>query len=250
MRKAFGREDLEQVFKTVGEKISQPVRVFLLGGGAMAFRNQKAATKDLDLLFENAGDCKLFSSALSNLGFSEKPGLEKAYSEMAASGGIWENGSGFRFDLFVGMVCNAIRLSRGVKKRSTKLGSYGNLEVMLVSNEDVILLKSITEREDDTNDIAAIIISSQVDWSIFLGECRAQSGERPWFGPVLDKLNELREKRGIDAPITREIEKLYQLSAIRDAYKIRLAKGMAREVAITELKKLGFTEKEIKEAKI
>lgn len=250
MRKEFGSEELEKAFKEVGGKVVRRLRVFLLGGGAMAFRKQKAATKDLDLLFENSSDCKMFSSALTAMGFSEKSSLEKEYSEMEASGGIWENEGGFRFDLFVTIVCNALCLSNGVRARSSLLGNYGNLEVMLVSNEDVILFKSITEREGDTNDIAAIVNASKVDWSIVLVECNAQSGERHWFGPVLDKLNELREKHGITAAIMPEIEKLSEGAAIRDAYRRRLEKGLSKKKAVSELKKLGFTKKELEQAKL
>ncbi len=248
MRAAFGKDELENVFEAVGRRIPRRMKVFLLGGGAMAFRGQKVATKDLDLVFDTLSDCRAFSKAISSLGFAQKHVLTPAYSKMDAAGGIWQDADGFRFDLFVGTVCNALKLSVGVKKRSALLSSFGKLGVMLVSNEDVILFKSITERQGDSNDIAAIVASAPVDWETVLAECRAQSGKRPWYGSLVDKFADLKERHGIDAPIAGQVQKLYELSAIRESYRIKRKKGLTNKQAVAQLKKDGFTAKELKEA--
>ncbi len=249
MKKAFGKAPLLELLEKIGDALDGSVTVYLIGGGAMAFRNQKDETKDLDLVFTSNRDCQRFSKVLPGLGFESKQVLEKAYEKMDATGGIWE-GSGPRLDLFVKTVCKALSLSASMEARGTLLGTFGKLRVIMLSNEDIILLKAITERPDDSDDIARIVTSVGVDWEVILQECVSQSGERQWFGPVLDKLNELRDKHGISAPITREIEELDELSVIRDAYRRRLEKGLSKEKAIGELRKLGFTQKELKQAKL
>ena len=50
MRKDFNLQYLEKEFQQIGANIQTPIIAYLLGGGAMSFRGQKNATKDLDVL--------------------------------------------------------------------------------------------------------------------------------------------------------------------------------------------------------
>jgi hypothetical protein len=223
------------------------MEIFLLGGGAMCFRNQKNATKDLDLVFKNADDFKAFAEAINAIGFSEPKAIESIYKEMKPAG-IWENKDNFRLDLFVKKVCGALELSEKMTARAELLANYGNLAVKIVSNEDVILFKGITERLDDTNDIAAIIRTSDVDWEIILQECIAQSQARAWYGSLCNKLVEINEKHGITAPIIRKLQKLDEKERLQDACKMRLKTGLTRKETAAELLQLGFKKKEIEDA--
>ncbi len=216
----------------------------------MVFRNQKQETKDVDLLFEKPSECRLFSQALGKMGFAGETRLEKAYEEMHADGGIWKSPEGARFDLFVKTVCNALSLSKAMKKRSEPLEAYGRLQVRSMSNEDVILLKGITNRTRDTDDIAAVTRTAKVDWGIVLGECRNQSSSRQWYGSLLNKLQELKDRHGIDIPIANELEKLDELSLLKEAYARRKAKGWSHAQAVEELRKHGATDNELSQAEI
>ena len=246
MRKGFTKTDLEEEFEKIGGRLEKRTEVFLLGGGAMCFRGQKNATKDLDLVFKTAGDFKGFAVALARLGFTEPAKLEFAYEEMKASG-IWQNKPGFRFDLFVKTVCGALSLSDDMVSRSELLGDYGNLIVRMVSNEDVLLFKGITERPADVTDMAEIIRLANINWNVLLQECRNQSKTRAWYGSLYNKMLEL-EERGIAPPITKTLEELDKKATLRAAYQLRITRGLNRASAVEELVKLGFTEKEIDEA--
>ncbi len=85
IRASYGKQELLDEFKKIGEQIPAPITVFLFGGGAMAFRNQKTATKDLDLVFENYGDYEKFTDALEKIGFFQAKSFEKEYEKMHAS---------------------------------------------------------------------------------------------------------------------------------------------------------------------
>jgi len=210
----------------------------------MCFRDQKNATKDLDLVFSSAKSYHEFVRALRELGFKEPPRLERAYEKMEAAS-IWQDESGFRFDLFVKTVCNALSMSKGMRKRSELLGEFGRLEVRIVSNEDVILFKSVTERPGDADDIAAIARRARIDWRTVLNECIRQSRKRAWYGALCNKLEELKARHGIDIPIRRELERLYKQWLVKKAYENHLKKGLSKKQALAELKKRGFTEKEL-----
>ncbi len=246
-RKSFDRNALEAAFSNIGSLLQSPIVVYLLGGGAMCFRNQKPGTKDLDLVFTSHKEFLAFSSALKKAGFVESEKLEFAYEAMHASG-IWQNKEEFRFDLFVNTVCKALSLSESMAKRSKSLSIYGKLDVRIVSNEDVILFKGITERSDDANDMVAIIRSSAIDWDVVLQECKEQSNTaRAWYGLLHDKFMEL-EKQGISPPITGQLLKLDNMSIVREAFEAQIHKGMNRKQAKAALLAMGFTKEEIEEA--
>ncbi|MFH1199455.1 MAG: DUF6036 family nucleotidyltransferase [Candidatus Micrarchaeota archaeon] len=244
MRKAFERNDLTLALERIGSILALPVDVFLLGGGAMVFRDQKTATKDLDLVFRNAAGCKAFVSAVEKNGFTRAKNLEPAYLKMDAMG-VWHDKNGFRLDLFVRTVCGCLEVTPSVVKRAELFGEFGKLKVGLVSNEDVVLFKAVTERPNDVDDIAAIVRTARIDWKVILEECKLQSAKRSWHGLVCNKFNELSEKHGIDAPILREVCRLDRASIVTEAYRRRREAGKSQDIAIKELKKLGFTEKEL-----
>jgi hypothetical protein len=240
----FTKGDLEDMFRKIGKRLPKKVEAFLLGGGAMCFRNQKNATKDLDLVFKDLNSFNAFASAIAKLGFAKPKKVETEYKEMEASG-IWENRDGFRLDLFVGKVCGALELSERMAARSEPLGTYGNMAVKMASNEDVILFKGITERIDDANDIAAIIRTSSIKWDVVLAECAAQSKARAWYGSLYNKMVELEEMHKITVPIARKLKKLDNAEILREAYATRINSGLSRKAAVDELIKIGFTKKEI-----
>jgi len=225
-RTGFGKEKLESFFAEMGNELRIPIKVYLLGGGAMCFRNQKNATKDLDLVFASAREYNEFVKILPKLGFKAQAAVSSEYADMNAAG-IWDEPNGFRLDL---------------------LGVYGKLFVQAVSNTDIVLFKSITERSDDAADIASIVRSSKVDWQAVLNECKMQSKDRPWYGALLNKLYEIKDKHGINAPIAKQVEELYKASLIQHKVSQLQEGGMAKEEIRAELKRRGFTDREIKKA--
>lgn len=244
----FSKQGLEDLFSKLGSTIRRPVEGYLLGGGAMAFRDQKATTKDIDVIVQMRKEAKEIAFALKKLDYIKARNLESEYEAMNAQGGIWQAKGRVRVDLFVNKVCNCLSLTQNMRKRSIKLGDYGKLSVFLVSNEDVILFKGITQRPDDANDIASIVRSASISWDAVLKECISQSKERAWFGPLLDKIEELKT-RDIAVPIEQQLVRLDEERAIREAFKRRLKKMTAKQ-AVRELKQIGFTQKELEKAGI
>ncbi len=240
----FKKEKLKESFQKIGEELNKPLTVFMFGGGAMAFRNQKQGTKDLDLVIQNQGEFRDFANALEKSGFHEIHKLEKPYQQMAASG-IWENKEEFRLDVFVKTVCNALELTPSVEKRSELLEKFGNLTVKMFSSEDLILFKGITDRPADTEDVSTIIKSAKVNWDVVLEECTLQSKKRAWHGSLLNKINEIEEKDKLTIPITKELQKLSDRAILAQFYKDKREEGKRHEEILKELKARGFTESEI-----
>ncbi len=243
IRKSFTKDDLNEVFKQIGGLLKESVEVFMVGGGAMAFRDQKTATKDLDLILKNSKDFDVFTKAIGRMGFKEPVRVETPYRRMEAN---FLEKNGFRFDLFIETVCGALKLSKSIVRRSQLLEVYGKLSVRIVSNEDVILFKGVTERPDDVNDIYLIIRGSTIDWNVILKECENQSGTRPFYGALYNQLEDLEKKYGLTLPITKKLQKLDEKEMIKEKYSEIKRKVTTHSETLKELKKLGFKEKEIK----
>ena len=244
MEKMFGKEYLLGFFNRIGETLSTSTEAFILGGGAMCFRGQKNGTKDLDIVFRGKLEAGVFARCAKIVGFSRPKRLEGAYLMMKASE-ILEGADGFRLDIFSKTVCDALSLSDSMIRRAEGLGKYGKLTVNLISNEDIILFKGITERARDADDIAAVIRSSDIDWKIIMEECRSQSTMYSWYGMLYNKFSELEERHGIKSPIMSRLLKLDREELVRNAFERRLTRGSKRAEVIAELKKMGFTKKEL-----
>jgi len=240
----FDKKYLEEIFQRIGEKLPKKTKAFVLGGGAMCFRGQKDGTKDLDIVFNGDATARDFFECAKEEEFAVPSSLGKAYVAMQAYG-VLENNDEFRFDIFSKKVCGKLGLSKKMKLRAEKFGTYGNLEVYLVSNEDVVLFKAVTSRPRDADDIAAVVRSTKVEWDLILEECKAQSKKEPWYGLLYEKFAEIEERHGISAPIMKELLELDRQSALKEEYRRLRKQGATEYGAIQELRKQGFTEKEL-----
>ncbi len=162
----------------------------------------KAATKDIDVLLSTHEETAELIHALLKSGYhiiqTDRLGAE--YQEMLATQ-ILENEDGFRWDIFLEYVCKKLRLSTGMIERSKVLFKSGLLMVRLISKEDVFLLKTVTERDDDEADLL-LIARSKVDWELVLRECMSQSREYLRCEvDLFDKLDKLGTSYGLETPI-------------------------------------------------
>jgi hypothetical protein len=208
-RPSFNRYYLQQEFEKLDAK-TRPVTLYLIGGGAMAFYGLKDATKDIDIILTSAEQLEELLIALSSVGY-KKPDqalVTKSYCKMQTSA-IMENKEGFRWDLFVNKVCNALILSEEIKQRAKQLYKGSNLTVLITSKEDIFFFKGITEREADLDDMR-ILSESGLDWKLISKECQMQSAMAgvPWEMALSQNLQDLKQRYHIDAPIAKEIRRV------------------------------------------
>jgi hypothetical protein len=236
-RRAFDKAYLKQEFDKLTAKTTQTITLFLIGGGAMAFYGLKDATKDVDIILNSPNELNYLKTALKAINYKEpEPNLITSTYNNMETNAILENQDGFRWDLFVNKVCNALSLSTPMRQRSTQLYKSGILTVLIASKEDVFLLKGITEREADLDDMR-ILAESGLNWKTINEECKNQSASsgRIWEDALYQKLLDLKEKYHIESPI----EKLLQDSAEKKLITITL---------VGEIKKGNNTIKSIAQA--
>ena len=95
MRPTFGREYIENEFQRIGEGLSEPLTVYLIGGGAMSLRDLKGATKDIDLVVPDGDAYGQLWALLMDLGYAEVQSLDPDYRALGATSCV-ENDDGCR----------------------------------------------------------------------------------------------------------------------------------------------------------
>lgn len=119
---------------------------------------------------------------------------------------------GMKIDLFVKRVCNKLTLSSGMKARSETVSQYGSISLRMCAREDIFLLKSVTERTRDLDDMAALYRQG-LDGKIILQECYEQASyassndERIWEAFLLAKVVEMEDLYGLTVPWKRRLER-------------------------------------------
>ena len=76
MRPTFGREYIENEFRRIGDGLSKPLTVYLIGGGAMSLRDLTGATKDIDLVVPDGDAYGQLWAVLMDLGYAEVQSLD------------------------------------------------------------------------------------------------------------------------------------------------------------------------------
>jgi len=202
MRKRELMEELERVSRL----LPQRTRLLLIGGAPMVFREQKDGTIDIDVVALSERDKTALENAMRRLGYVKKGKM------------LFENRvTKFRIQVDTGKFIRtpiSSRMLDRAEKRHLK-----NLELLLLSNEDNIMFKSMTERERDIEDIQKIISSTKIDWNIIYEETKRLTEEEilkkgldeatlyPAFVAV--KLREVKDKYNlIDEKIISKFEDL------------------------------------------
>lgn len=192
-------EDQRGIFELMGEKLREKVKVWVIGGSAMLYYGFKEVTKDVDIVLDNKKNKEEIIRVLKELGFRERL-AKMLYGDRENLPLLLQRGED-RFDIFYKKIVSSY-LSEEIKKRVSKVYEYGNLVVEVVSPEDIILLKSATERAGDRLDAAEIIKRIKVNWEVLIEESVNQMKLSKDIVPLslYDFLGELKEDLKVEIP--------------------------------------------------
>lgn len=209
MRPTFGGEYIENEFQRLADGFSSPLHVYLIGGGAMSLRDLKAATNDIDLVVTDGDAHGRLWRVLMNLGYTEVQSLEPDYQALGATSCV-ENGDGCRLDIFNQQVADKLILTRGMRERSDPFRTTDNLNVRLVSNEDIFLFKLVAGRDDDIEDMN-MLVQTGIDYEIVRTELETQIdrlGDDQFVTYANEALVELEERYGVTTPLEDRVQDL------------------------------------------
>jgi len=193
--KMISTKDQEELFTLIAEYLEKDIQCVAIGGTAMMFSNYKNTTKDIDLVFKNEEDRNTFIKAIKKLGYKEQGiGIiyDKKRKEHKGKPVMYTRGEE-RFDLFTKNVFGyAISFTqKGITQRVDVIGKK-ELNIHIPTIEELILLKAITGREKDYEDIETIIeIEKNVNWTIIVDKAITQQKTNKW---ILIDLEETLQK--------------------------------------------------------
>jgi hypothetical protein len=209
MRPTFSREYIEDEFRRIADSLSDPLTIYLIGGGAMSLRDLKAATKDIDLVVTDGDAYGQLWAVLVDLGYAEVQPLDPDYRALGATNCV-ENDDGCRLDIFNQQVANKLVLTDGMRERSEPFLATGALTIQLVSNEDVFLFKLIAGRDDDIEDMN-MLVQAGLNYDVVRSELEAQIdrlGDDQVATFANEALSDLDEQYGVTTPIEDRIQEL------------------------------------------
>lgn len=199
-------KQIEELFKKLNKITEKKINLFIIGGAALLHKGLKNATKDIDIIVNSKKEFLEFKNSLKKLDF--KPQLpEKGYKHMNLNQ-IFQKEE-FRIDLFEKEVCGKFSLTKEMMQRANNIINLNHINVAFCSNEDILLFKTMTEREGDLEDCINLATLG-IDWKIILKELQnqiKQSKRDVWITWVGERLD-LLEDKGLTIPIMDELNKL------------------------------------------
>lgn len=173
--------DQDDLFRLISKQLHSDLTCYAFGGNAMMYYGYKEKTKDVDLLFETLKGRDEFIRVLKTLGYEETSPITIYIPEKLRDPHrplMFKREEG-RFDLFVTKIFRTA-LSPKMKEDLFAVQEYKDkytLTVKVLRKEQIVLLKAVTDRENDFRDIRNILEQEKTfDWDYFLDEVLWQAG--------------------------------------------------------------------------
>ncbi len=202
-RKAF-----PDLFRLLGHTIRNPLEIYLIGGEVMRMRGLKRATKDVDIVVADETSFSVLRDAVTKLGYRPLGGEEISMMDRRLKpSGIFVREDYPRIDIFTHTIARALILSKPMIMRAEQI-NIGRLILRMASNEDLLLLKSVTEREGDVYDMIQLAKVVGFDWRIVMGELMNQEKEtgRQFCLELLESIEAIEKGTGLKVSIHRQLE--------------------------------------------
>jgi hypothetical protein len=205
-------KDQEYLFKLIADYLKSDIECIAIGGTAMMFYGYKTTTKDIDLVFKNNIDRKTFIGAIEELGYKQSS-LKFIYNKKILNNKnkplIYTRGDE-RFDLFVKDVFG---FEIDFKKFSQRHDFIGKKELIILTalKEDILILKSVTNRDKDYEDIETIAkIEKDLNWNYILNEAIKKSVNHPWI--LIDLEEKMQKLKNVIFIKKEYFDKIYKKS--------------------------------------
>lgn len=190
-------QDQESLFRLIADYLESDIECIAIGGTAMMFLGYKNTTKDIDLVFKNKEDRDVFIGAIERLGYT-KASTKLVYKKNIETKNkpiIYTRGEE-RFDIFIRDVFGfeIDFKSEHITQRHDFIGKKEFI-IYVLNKEHIVLLKSITNRDKDIEDIETIVTKEPlIDWNQIINLAIAQRKNKSWILIDLEeKMQHLRK---------------------------------------------------------
>lgn len=208
------------LFEEIGKNLSSQVTAYLIGGENMRIKGLKSRTKDIDIVVETKEDYDLVMNAFTKLGYAPKGNVEFSTEDLRLYPSIiLQHTNRSRIDLYTKKILRTLSLSSHMISRSNII-HFGNMKLGILCNEDVFLLKAVTSREGDIQDMATLVRMNYVgnnefqqrtfDWDVVWEEILNQENEnniQTFTEIIADNIEWLSEQTGIIPPFGTKLQR-------------------------------------------
>ena len=173
---------LESQLRKVATFGENPATAFIVGGGAMVIHGFRERAPDLDVLVDSFDRLQIIDRALIEAGFT---GSKDIATEAEPTNLCMYHDDAFRdIDLWTDDADADLnhRLTDGVRDRSESFVSGEYIDFRVISREDLIVSKLLTERLKDLSDFRSILetdLDRTVIRSELVAQCELQDREVP-----------------------------------------------------------------------
>ena len=196
-----------KLFEEIGEQLEKPVKAYLFGGENMRKKGIKPRTKDCDIIVTDGDEGNALVACLEQIGYRSLNKLHFTEDDNRIDPfDILEHPARSRIDLFKTRIARKLLLSENMIKRST-VEEFGKLILHSICNEDLFLLKAVTLREGDIQDLGLIVQAGNFDWKIVWKELLRQEHDTKtnFSSSILESLDDLHEQTGINSPFYKRL---------------------------------------------
>jgi Transcriptional regulators of sugar metabolism len=210
-------EGYPQLFEEITTKLTDSAEIYLFGGENMRIKGLKDRTKDCDIAVRDNYSYNLIIRALEEMGYRHigPTGLSLDDKRIESSA-ILVHQYRSRVDIFKETIMKKMHVSNRMIQRADKkiFGDSHKLTLGILSNEDIFLLKSLTYRDGDIEDMRKIIQSGNFNWDI-----------------VWDELIEQERDTGdqFSSIFLENIDDLYKVTKIRPHFYRKLVRRAVDE---------------------
>ena len=216
------------LFKELDGALDAPVTAYLFGGENMRIKGLKNRTKDCDVVVYTADEFKAIKRALVHLGYSPTTTESSDEDERSHPDALLTHPSKSRIDLFTRTIMRMQLLPRMMEK--SDMHDYGRLNLGLLRNEHVFVLKAAAGREGDIQDMNKLVrakhnanaTDQQFDWNEVLKVVYEQSAADPTNATITSIFESVSYMHGYEgtrvpifAPLRRLVVDLLVKSALR-----------------------------------
>lgn len=206
--------DQLRLFTFISKNLRNDVIAYAFGGTAMMFYGYKDETKDIDLLFETIEERDEFIRVIKDMGYTQTR-LTTVYTPEKLKDPhkpVMYKREESRFDLFVTKIFHT-QMSPAMKEDKFAAHDFKEehtLQIIVLRKEHLVLLKAVTERDKDFEDIVTILQKEKsFDWQYFIDEVlwQANNGNSWALYDTQKMLEELQEYVFIEEKYLKQLVK-------------------------------------------
>ena len=200
------------LFEELSRNIITDVNLYIIGGENMRIKGLKQRTKDCDIILDNEQALQSIITALEKMGYVSKN--EKSLSKDDSRVGPFKKFSHSNrsdIEIFYNDVLRKLYLSNRMKQRAEAKEIFSHdhnkLKIYLLANEDIFLLKAVTDREGDLYDMAKLVQAGNFDWNIVWNELEEQEKDTSYHfsNIILNSIDDFIEQTNIKPPFYKKL---------------------------------------------